>query len=286
MGVLESVKEKIEKVTGWKRPSRGDLRDAVRSRKPNSFRFKDDGVVPNNPKLPFILYRSPVNLADDFDPAAVFEELFARNGWRDSWRNGIYDYVHYHSRTHEVLGVARGHARVRFGGERGKALHLKAGDVAVLPAGTGHQRLAASKDLLVVGAYPPFGSYDQCRACAADHDRALTTIPKVALPRKDPVYGRDGPLTHLWRRTSSSGAIAVWSLREGRRRHSGHETPSVELLCPHLVLQHTITYERIELWRHVQMSEVSSRTPKTRDAKQSRRSARSATTLPLRSTNP
>ena len=201
MGVLESVKEKIEKVTGWKRPSRGDLRDAVRSRKPNSFRFKDDGIVPNNPKLPFILYRGPVSLADDRDPAAVFEELFARNGWRDSWRNGIYDYVHYHARTHEVLGVARGHARVRFGGERGKALHLKAGDVVVLPAGTGHQRLAASKNLLVVGAYPPFGSYDECRACTADHDRALTTIPKVALPPKDPVYGRDGPLTRLWRRT-------------------------------------------------------------------------------------
>jgi hypothetical protein len=96
MGVVESVKEGIEKVTGWKRPSRRDLSNAVKSRKPNSLRFKDDGVVPNNPKLPFILYRSPVSLADDFDPAAVFEELFARNGWRNSWRNGIYDYVHYH----------------------------------------------------------------------------------------------------------------------------------------------------------------------------------------------
>jgi uncharacterized protein YjlB len=200
MGVLESAKERIEKVTGCKRPSRGDLGNAVKSRKPNSFRFKDDGVVPNNPTLPFILYRGPVSLADDFDPAAVLEELFASNGWRDSWRNGIYDYVHYHSRTHEVLGVARGHARVRFGGERGKELHLKAIDVVVLPAGTGHQRLAASEDLLVVGAYPPFGSYDECRACAADHDRALRTIPKVVLPRKDPVYGRDGPLTRLWRR--------------------------------------------------------------------------------------
>src|SRR5262249_9067507 len=181
MGVLESAKEKIEKMTGWKRPSRGDLRDAVRSRKPNSFRFKDDGVVPNNPKLPLILSRSPVSLADDFDPAAVFEELFARNGWRDSWRNGIYDYMHYHARTHEVLGVARGHAKVRFGAERGKALHLKAGDVVVLPAGTGHQRLAASKDLLVGGAYPPLGSYDECRACTAAHDRALTAVPQVAL---------------------------------------------------------------------------------------------------------
>jgi uncharacterized protein YjlB len=138
---------------------------------------------------------------DNFDPAAMFEELFARNGWRDSWRNGIYDYVHYHSRTHEVLGVARGHARVRFGGERGKELRLKAGDVVVLPAGTGHQRLAGSEDLLVVGAYPPSGSYDECRTSAAEHDRALTAIPKVALPRKDPVYGPDGPLTRLWHRT-------------------------------------------------------------------------------------
>src|SRR5262249_7352803 len=50
-------------------------------------------------------------------------------------RNGIYNYAHYHSRTHEVLGVARGHARVRFGGERGKELRLKVGDVVVLPAG-------------------------------------------------------------------------------------------------------------------------------------------------------
>jgi uncharacterized protein YjlB len=100
--MLESLKEKIERVTGWKRPSRGDLRHVVMARKPNAFRFKDDGVIPNNPKLPFILYRSPVRLTDDFDPAAVFEELFARNGWRDSWRNGIYDFAHYHSRTHEV----------------------------------------------------------------------------------------------------------------------------------------------------------------------------------------
>jgi uncharacterized protein YjlB len=200
MGMLESLKEGVEKITGWRRLSPADLRSMVRRRKPNALRFKDDGVIPNNPKLPFIAYRSPVSLADNFDPAAVFEELFARNGWRDSWRNGIYDYVHYHSRTHEVLGVARGHAKVRFGGQRGRELRLKAGDVAILPAGTGHQRLAGSKDLLVVGAYPPSGSYDECRASAAEHDRAVTTIPKVALPRKDPVYGQEGPLTRLWRR--------------------------------------------------------------------------------------
>jgi uncharacterized protein YjlB len=64
------------------------------------------GIIPNNPKLPLVLYRSPVRLLGKFDPAAVFEELFERNGWGDSWRNGIYDYAHYNSRIHEVLGVA------------------------------------------------------------------------------------------------------------------------------------------------------------------------------------
>jgi hypothetical protein len=35
---------------------------------------------------------------------------------------------------------------VQFGGKRGRTLTLKAGDVAILPAGTGHQRLNASED--------------------------------------------------------------------------------------------------------------------------------------------
>jgi uncharacterized protein YjlB len=81
------------------------------------------------------------------DPAAVFEDLFESNGWKDSWRNGIYDYLHYYSRTHEVLGIACRHARVRFGGDGGKIVELRAEDVVILPAGTGHQRVSASRDL-------------------------------------------------------------------------------------------------------------------------------------------
>jgi uncharacterized protein YjlB len=127
----------------------------------------------------------------------VFEELFESNGWGDSWRDGIYDYVHYHSRIHEVLGMARGEGKVQFGGHRGRIVTLKAGDVAVLPAGTGHQRLSAGKDFLVIGAYPPSGKYDECTS-SEDHKRALTTIPKVRRPRKDPVYGTKGPLLRAW----------------------------------------------------------------------------------------
>jgi uncharacterized protein YjlB len=133
------------------------------------------------------------------DPAAVFEDLFEANGWSDSWRDGIYNYAHYHSGIHEVLGIARGTGRVQFGGPKGRTLILKAGDVAILPAGTGHQCLKASGDFLVVGAYPPTGTFDICTT-PEDRKKALVTIPKVAHPRKDPVYGAKGPLMRTWRK--------------------------------------------------------------------------------------
>jgi uncharacterized protein YjlB len=197
MDVVESIKSVVGRLTGANRLAPCDLAAHLRRRKPQTTRFKDDGDIPNNP-LPFCLYGGAVDLADSADPAAIFEQLFAANGWGDSWRNGIYTYVHYHSRIHEVLGIARGHARVRFGGDSGRIVEVKAGDVAVLPAGTGHQCLGASDDFLVVGAYPPSGTYDECRGSPAEHAQALQTIPNVALPRKDPVYGNAGPLLRLW----------------------------------------------------------------------------------------
>jgi len=198
MYLLETLKKTFEMMTGAGRPSHTSLEASVAPRTPHTTMFRDDGIIPNNPKLPFIHYLGAVALPERGDPAAVFEELFERNGWGDSWRNGIYDYVHYHSGTHEVLGVARGHARVRFGGNSGKVVDLREGDVVILPAGTGHQSLDASKDLLVIGAYPPNGKYDECRGSRQEHERALESIPKVHLPAKDPVYGADGPLMDAW----------------------------------------------------------------------------------------
>jgi uncharacterized protein YjlB len=198
MPLLEDAKKITERVTGWRRPDKRELDRLIRGRKPQLFRFKDDGLVPNHPRWPLIIYRSPVRLTDDFDPAAVLEDLFARNGWGDSWRAGIYDFMHYHSRIHEVLGVARGKVRILFGGDQGRTLEIKAGDVAILPAGTGHQCVGA-ENLLAVGAYPASGTYDECRANYRDHDRAVKSISKVARPRKDPVFGADGPMRRVWR---------------------------------------------------------------------------------------
>lgn len=163
---------------------------------PLTFFFADDGAVPNN-RLPFLVYKRAF---DGRDLGSAIENTFRRNDWGHGlWHNGIFPFVHYHSQIHEVLGIARGHARVRFGGDKGEELEVEAGDVAVLPAGTGHQRLSSSADLLVIGAYPPQGHYDLCRGTSAEHARALQTIPRVPSPNSDPLFGADGPLIRLWR---------------------------------------------------------------------------------------
>jgi uncharacterized protein YjlB len=171
----------------------------VRTIEPATAMFTDDGSVPNNPGLPFVLYRDAIDLSGTPDPEDVIEKVFRSHGWGDMWRNGIFPYVHYHSMIHEALGVARGRAKVRFGGAKGQEIDLSQGDVVVLPAGTGHQGLWASPDLMVIGAYPKSGRYDLCRGSKAERDRALVTIPKVPLPDTDPVFGREGPLLRLWR---------------------------------------------------------------------------------------
>jgi uncharacterized protein YjlB len=171
----------------------------TKSSPPLALMFSDDGSIPNNPRLPFLVYRGAVDLAGTPNPEAVIEKIFARHGWGDMWRNGIYPYVHYHAMIHEALGIARGRVKVRFGGAHGRVLDLTAGDVAVLPAGTGHQCLWAGPELMVVGAYPKSGKYDLRRGSKAEHAKALATIPKVPLPETDPVHGKDGPLITLWR---------------------------------------------------------------------------------------
>jgi uncharacterized protein YjlB len=164
--------------------------------KPLALVFDDDGLIPNNP-LPLLLYKHAVDIGGR-DPGQAIEDLFERHGWGDRWRNGIFDYQHYHATVHEALGVARGRAMVLFGGEQGEAIELTPGDVAVLPAGTGHKCLFASHDFSVVGAYPPGPKMQVTRPTPDNYRKALQTIPKLSLPETDPVYGKNGPLLRLW----------------------------------------------------------------------------------------
>jgi uncharacterized protein YjlB len=164
---------------------------------PLTFVFEDDGLVPNNP-MPFLVYRGAIAVDNDH-PEKTIEGLFGANGWGDMWRNGVYDYLHYHATVHEALGIARGRAKVRFGGDEGKEFEIAAGDVAVLPAGTGHQCLSASADFSVVGAYPPGAKMQVTRPTPENYRKALKTIPEVKLPNSDPVLGDEGPLVRLWK---------------------------------------------------------------------------------------
>src|SRR6516164_4894751 len=73
---------------------------------PEQLHFGDDGVYPGS-ALPVLLYRAAITV-DAQDRASVFERGFAQNDWRNSWRNGVYSFAHYHSTSHEVLGVYDG----------------------------------------------------------------------------------------------------------------------------------------------------------------------------------
>jgi uncharacterized protein YjlB len=135
--------------------------------------------IPNHPSFPVLIYRG----VDAPDVRA----LFADHGWRGAWTNGVFDFHHFHSTSHEVLGVVAGAATIELGGPQGEAFDVSAGDVLVLPAGTGHRRATARDGFTVVGAYPA-GQEDYDLLRAAD-DAARARIAALPAPEQDPVGG-------------------------------------------------------------------------------------------------
>jgi uncharacterized protein YjlB len=218
MPIVEELKRVVEKLTGIGRPKGRKAEQLTAPRPPEIVRLREDGRTPSTAKLPLVIYRQALRFDEAHDPATVLEELFARHGWRHGWRNGIYDFLHFHTGTHEVLGIARGRVTVQFGGVTSPKVQLKAGDVAVLPAGAGHRRLRASRDLLVVGAYPDGGRYDEPRPDEVDVARARKSIAAVPRPRQDPVYGATGPLLSLWKPALTPRQRQLARSRRSRRR--------------------------------------------------------------------
>lgn len=140
---------------------------------------------PNN-ALPVLVY--PGALQPPYD----YEALFHENGWQGIWTNGVYGFHHFHATAHEALGVHSGWARVQLGGPEGQEVRVQAGDAVLLPAGTGHKLLEASRDFSVTGAYPPGQSPDMERGDAKRLDACVASIRNVPIPARDPVYA-DGP---------------------------------------------------------------------------------------------
>lgn len=158
--------------------------------------LKDDGTFPNNESLPLIIYKEAIRIKVG---ASDVENLFSKNNWGSSWRNGIFSYHHYHSTAHEVLGVYQGKVKAQLGGPEGITAELKAGDVVLIPAGVAHKNLGSSSDFACVGAYPPGQSYDMNYGKIGERPSADKNIRKVSMPETDPVTGKEGPLMKQWK---------------------------------------------------------------------------------------
>lgn len=161
--------------------------------------IQSNDEFPNNPILPLLLYRN-VLFSEKKNSAGEIKKLFLKNNWTNSWTNGIYDYDHYHSNTHEVLGIANGGVDIIIGGPNGTIFHLQKGDALIIPAGVAHRCIKASSDFKCVGAYPYGTEYDIMKGNPGELEIARHNIEKAPMPDHDPVFGNGGPLIDLWKK--------------------------------------------------------------------------------------
>jgi len=158
----------------------------------------EDGNIPNNPLIPLLIYQKVILLPQE-NPGQYVIELFEENGWENAWEDSIHDFHHYHSITHEVLGVIKGSARVQFGGSSGVVILIETGDVVVIPAGVAHKAIDIYDEFKCIGAYPAGYNYDMNYGREEELRKAIENIKAVHIPPTDPVYGIEGPLVTNWK---------------------------------------------------------------------------------------
>ena len=145
---------------------------------PETLQLSRNAWVPNNDHLPVLIYTSFRH-----SPAPTrfeFRTSFLRNGWPPQWRNGIYDFHHYtplHTRYLESLQAAR----VVLGGPAGHELTLNAGDIVVLPHGTGHCRLTYHpiSSLSALSAAPVLGHLPKRSLANRTRSHVHAPVPRV-----------------------------------------------------------------------------------------------------------
>ena len=152
-----------------------------------------------NSKLPVVVYQKVSPSENAMQVADFIQGKFYDNGWRNSWRNGLYTFHHYHSNTHEALGIYRGWVEVQLGGPDGDIVRLEQGDVAIIPAGVAHKNVNQSNDFSIIGAYPDSLSPNMRYGKLQEVSSASKEIERVDLPKTDPFYGVDGKLLNLWK---------------------------------------------------------------------------------------
>lgn len=166
------------------------------------FVLKRNKNFPNS-ELPVLIYQKALNLPVQKTKAAeIIQKIFARNDWSNSWRNSIYDFHHYHSITHECMGIGEGSATIIMGGPGGRRVNLSQGDVIIIPAGVAHKCLKFSQNFLCVGAYPQGKEFDIKTGTDIEFSQAVENIKKLSIPKDDPVFGQHGFLKSYWQETN------------------------------------------------------------------------------------
>lgn len=158
-------------------------------------------LVPNNPRLPVLIYRDAVPQIGD--RASAFEDLFNAAGWdfgwRREWHDGISADHRYRTTAHEALAITSGRAIIQIGGPEGDEISVVAGDCLVLPAGTGRRKVEASRDFVVVGACPAGQEPDL--QCGPPTEWQIARIARLPIPKSDPISGETGLLPRIWNRS-------------------------------------------------------------------------------------
>jgi uncharacterized protein YjlB len=162
------------------------------------YNVKDDGTFPNS-KLPIVVYKQALHLPSLF-PGNAIRKLFRENNWKNSWKHGVFEYHHYHSITHEVLGIYKGKTTLMLGGEYGVKIEVQKGDIIIIPAGVAHKNLGKENDITCIGAYPDGKDYDMNYGKEGERPVTDVNIKHVPLPANDPVYGEKGGIMLYWKK--------------------------------------------------------------------------------------
>ncbi|KAK7973494.1 hypothetical protein PG988_007628 [Apiospora saccharicola] len=133
---------------------------------------------------PLLHYHSaflPSDIAKDTNIASAIESHLQSVGVVDpQWRYTMYSTTHFHSTTHELLCIARGGARLCFGGEENPGrVELSEED----DDGDGFE---------MVGSYPKGCSWDMCYGKTGEEAK-VEGIRRLGWFERDPVYGDQGP---------------------------------------------------------------------------------------------
>jgi uncharacterized protein YjlB len=160
--------------------------------------FKDDGVFPNS-HYPALVYRNVLKFPRLTPGSRYVRTLFNENGWESAWEEGVFTFDHYHSNTHEALGIIKGETRLRLGGDNGGEISVRKGDVVIIPAGVAHRNLGAERAIICIGAYPNGCTYDMQFGKSGERPATDKNIRRVAFPGSDPVLGTSEGVINFWK---------------------------------------------------------------------------------------